>query len=185
MVAIGRKTQGPKPSKYLPKNIEDELRHLVLDGVEDSPPVGGDAPQLIIPNVETGCHGTYFQRGDGVEFYFHHKVGQCQCMVLGTHEVTTYQIPRLLDDYRIQLIRGRGFPFRVEPKLAAIVVMKTFMGLHVPEELRIFAEADDLEIDLATREERPASGKGKGKLLEQIPEEEDDDECEDVKDEEA
>ncbi|KAJ8127734.1 hypothetical protein O1611_g5900 [Lasiodiplodia mahajangana] len=186
MVAFARKRRGPRPSKYLPDDIEDGLRHLVLDGVEDFRPVGGDAPQLIIPNPESGCHGTYFIRRSGIEFFFHHSA-QCDCLIEGTPGVTTYQIPPILDDFRIQLIHGINVPFRLEPNLAAMVVMKTFLAMYVPKELRMSVEVDDPATDLAEREEIPDSGKGKGRQLEGIPEEEsqDVDEWEGIEDEET
>ncbi|KAJ8111373.1 hypothetical protein ONZ43_g5636 [Nemania bipapillata] len=140
MVSIPRQRTGPKRSKHLPEVIERELRILVLDAVEDSRAPGGEVPQLIIGNPESGCHGTYFHGHDGIEFFFHHCqmkfATECKCIAKDTSG-ETYQIPDELDRYRIQLIRGRKVPFRLEPKLAAMVIMKIFLGMHVPEELRM------------------------------------------------
>ncbi|GAW13380.1 hypothetical protein ANO14919_027640 [Xylariales sp. No.14919] len=49
----------------------------------------------------------------------------------------THQISPDLDGYRIRLVCGEGVPFRFEPKLAAMVVMKIFLGTGVSESLQM------------------------------------------------
>ncbi|KAI0876169.1 hypothetical protein GGS24DRAFT_452170 [Hypoxylon argillaceum] len=141
MISTPRDRAGPKRSKYLPKAIEDELRILVLDCVDDFGALGGKAPQIIIGNPESGCHGTYFQRRDGTEFIFHHCkmkfAMQCKCTVQAANGATTYQIPDDLDRYRVRLIRGENVPFRLEPNLAAMVTMKIVLGMSLPEVLKM------------------------------------------------
>ncbi|KAI3318959.1 hypothetical protein HD806DRAFT_539664 [Xylariaceae sp. AK1471] len=149
MVVIPRKrSTGPKPSKCLPKKIENELRILVFDAVDEFRPIGGKAPEIIIGNTESGCHGLCFHKPDGTQFVFHHTKMQfateCKCLVPaapGDGDKMTYQLPQNLDRYRIRLIRGRNVPFRLEPRLAAMVVMKLFLGMAVPEPLRLKALA--------------------------------------------
>ncbi|KAI8631556.1 hypothetical protein F5Y19DRAFT_463266 [Xylariaceae sp. FL1651] len=140
MVAIPPKRTGPKPSKYLPKKLEDELRAVVFDAVDGFPSIG-EAPKIIIGNGVSGCYGLYYHEPDGTEFIFHHWTMQfatgCKCLVRRMPKDTTTQLPEDLDKLRIRLIRGKDVPFRLEPKLAAMVVMKLFLGLPVPEQLRI------------------------------------------------
>lgn len=62
----------------------------------------------------------------------------CGCMVRGEPETSTYDIPPRLDEYRLELILGIGKSgIKMEPKLAAMVVMKLFLGMEVPEVLRM------------------------------------------------
>ncbi|KAI0968370.1 hypothetical protein F4678DRAFT_464435 [Xylaria arbuscula] len=136
----------PRPSRYLPQDIENELRTQVLDAVEavgqkPSPAGNIEGPQIIIGNLESGCHGTYFHGPGGTEFFFHHckmqYATQCKCIAQAGGGDTTYQIPVDLNSYRIRLILGQGVRYRLEPKLAAIVAMKTFLGMSVPKPLRM------------------------------------------------
>ncbi len=160
MVAFSARRRGPELSKYyLPKAIETELRTRVLDAVEESHPVGDNgAPQIIIGNLNSGCHGTYFHRADGTEFIFHHckmkYASQCKCIVKAAAGDTTYQIPEDLDEYRIRLIFGKNVPYRLEPKLAGMVAMKIFLGMSVPQPLRMNALPD---IDEEAMDEEPTS----------------------------
>ncbi|KAI0009593.1 hypothetical protein F4779DRAFT_617488 [Xylariaceae sp. FL0662B] len=131
------------------KELEDELRVLVFD-FNEAPSrhlaqrsVLSKEPHIIIGNVESGCHGLYFVRPDGTEFVFHHAslkyATQCRCLERGEPGDMTLQLPDYLDYHRLQLIVGRG-P-RMEPKLAAMVVMKLFLGMDVPEPLRFDPES--------------------------------------------
>ncbi|KAI1302862.1 hypothetical protein F5Y03DRAFT_396084 [Xylaria venustula] len=138
--------KGPRPSRYPPQDIENELRIQVLDAVEvkkQAPrPTGNDeAPQVIIGNLESGCRGTYFHGPCGTEFVFHYckmqYATQCKCIIQAAGEDTTYQLPADLDRHRIRLILGQGVRYRLEPKLAGIVAMKIFLGMDVPEPLRM------------------------------------------------
>ncbi|KAI0534734.1 hypothetical protein GGR58DRAFT_520116 [Xylaria digitata] len=141
MVKIPGKAPGPKPSRHLPKAVERELRIGVLDAVEEFHATGGNSPQIIIGNLESGCHGIYFHRPSGTEFIFHHckmkYATGCKCIARAAVGETTYQIPPHLDKYRLGFILGRNVPFRLEPKLAAMVVMKIFLGMSVPEPLQL------------------------------------------------
>ncbi|KAI0453487.1 hypothetical protein F5B21DRAFT_479468 [Xylaria acuta] len=143
MIAIPRKRGGPKLSKYLPETLESQLRANVLDAVDDFSALGSNnGPQLIIGNLNSGCHGTYSHRREGTEFIFHHcKMAystQCRCIVRSSSAgETTFQIPQYLDDHRLRLIFGKcdDVPWRLEPKLAAMVAMKIFLGMDVPAPL--------------------------------------------------
>ncbi|KAK8121681.1 hypothetical protein PG984_010351 [Apiospora sp. TS-2023a] len=62
----------------------------------------------------------------------------CGCVVRGEPETSTFDIPPRLDEYRLELILGIGKSgIKMEPKLAAMVVMKLFLGMEVPEVLRM------------------------------------------------
>ncbi|KAI2631271.1 hypothetical protein GGS21DRAFT_524095 [Xylaria nigripes] len=139
MVLLARRDTGPKPSKYIPKDMENELRVLVMDAVEGFPIPIANFPQLIIGNVESGCHGVYLY--NPTKFAFHHCkmecATQCKCVVQDTHVESTYRLPADLEEYRQCLINGTNVPFRLESKLAAMVVMKIFLGMVVPEPLRM------------------------------------------------
>ncbi|KAI1744968.1 hypothetical protein F4680DRAFT_171816 [Xylaria scruposa] len=154
MIPIPRNQAGPKPSKSLPRALEDELRIGVLDAVNNFHPLGGrNAPDLILVNVESGCHGTYSQRPDGVQFVFHHRKmahsTQCKCIVRSSSATvqSTFQLPEELDDHRLLLIFGKyhDVPWRLEPKLAAMVAMKIFLGMEVPDPLGMNAPARTIE----------------------------------------
>jgi hypothetical protein len=131
--AVGN--SGPVSSRTLPKELEDEIRSMVFDkgnGPADK------KPQLIIGNRDTGCHGVFYERADGSEFIFYHSMDHkdpCGCIVKGEPGSSTWQIPQALDDHRIWLI-FLSDPC-MEPVLAAMVVMKLYLGLHVPEQFRI------------------------------------------------
>ncbi|KAI0446887.1 hypothetical protein F4803DRAFT_546740 [Xylaria telfairii] len=150
MITTPRNRAGPKPSRYLPRAIENELRTQVLDAVDDfRTSREKNSPELILMNIESGCHGTYSHRHDGVVFIFHHcrTASACKCLVSSSSTAgeTTYQIPKDLDDHRISLIFGKypHVPWRLEPKLAAMVIMKVFLGIDVPAPL-------GMEIPVAT-----------------------------------
>ncbi|KAH8168098.1 hypothetical protein CIB48_g123 [Xylaria polymorpha] len=143
MITTPRHRAGPTLSRYLPRTIESELRTQVLDAVDDyRTSREKNSPQLILMNTESGCHGTYSHRHDGVVFVFHHcktayATTQCQCLVRSSAGEPTYQIPQDLDDHRMNLIFGRysHVPWRLESKLAAMVTMKLFLGMEVPAPL--------------------------------------------------
>ncbi|KAI0554369.1 hypothetical protein F4679DRAFT_294445 [Xylaria curta] len=154
MIPIPRNQTGLKPSKWLPRALEDELRIGVLDAVNNFHPLAGrNTPDLILVNVESGCHGTYSQRPNGVQFVFHHcKMAhstQCRCIVRSATEETTFQIPEELDDHRLLLMFGKyhDVPWCLEPKLAAMVAMKIFLGMEVPEPLGIEAPVRTIELE--------------------------------------
>ncbi|RYC58902.1 hypothetical protein CHU98_g7300 [Xylaria longipes] len=158
MITIPRKQAGPKPSKYVPESLERQLRTQVLDSVDDRALGGKNEPQLIIGNVASGCHGTYTQHFDGVEFIFHHSkmtyATTCKCVSQTAAGEATFQIPKALDDHRVRLILGtyNDVPWPLEPKLAAIVAMKIFLGMDVPAPLGVKHPAGDTEL---AREEVP------------------------------
>ncbi|KAK8850980.1 hypothetical protein PGQ11_013459 [Apiospora arundinis] len=142
----------PRPSKTLSAELEDDLRVLVFD-------VGDGAfngePTLIVGNPDTNCHAVFWAKPDRTEFVFHHGRmkeradptstlettnydKECGCMVRGENETSTFHIPPRLDEYRLELILGIGRGgIKMEPKLAAMVVMKLFLGMEVPEVLRM------------------------------------------------
>ncbi len=128
---------GIRTSKYIPWQLEKELRQLVFDA--GHVPNDDDYPQLIVGNAGSSCHGTYYVGPDGVYFVFHHnKHGPrkpCKCFVRGDPNIPTYELPQELDEYRIRLIEGKE-PIRMEPLFAAMVIMKLFLGMEVPEEVR-------------------------------------------------
>ena len=126
-----------KRSKYLSKQLENELRGLVIDagpGRRDA-----DEPQLIVMNPDSCCHGAYHVGRRGVEFFFHHdkwgKHRPCACFVKGGPKNPTLRLPPELDAYRIRLIEGHE-PIRMEPLYAAMVIMKIFLGMDLPEEIQ-------------------------------------------------
>lgn len=126
-----------KRSKYLPKKLENELRGLVIDAGQAR---NHDDPQLIVMNPDTCCHGVYHVGRRGVEFFFHHnkwggKHRPCECFVKGGPSSPTLRLPPELDAYRIRLIEGRE-PIRMEPLYAAMVIMKIFLGMKLPEEIQ-------------------------------------------------
>ncbi|KAI2610586.1 hypothetical protein GGR54DRAFT_373932 [Hypoxylon sp. NC1633] len=130
--------QPPKPSKTLSRELEVELRVGVFDQADGS----DDDPQLIIGNIESGCYGLCHIKGAKTTFIFHHvrmsQATKCRCLVRGKLGDKTTQIPDELKAHRDQLtVSGRH---QMEPKLAAMVVMKIFLGLQVPEQLRIKQE---------------------------------------------
>lgn len=126
-----------KRSKYLPFKLEQELRRLVFDAGEGQ---SGDAPQLIIGNSDSCCHGVYHARSDGVEFIFHHNKlrphGPCACFVQGEPDTFFFQLPEALDEFRVRLVEGKE-PVQMEPLYAAMVIMKLFLGMELPEELGV------------------------------------------------
>ncbi|KAI1084235.1 hypothetical protein F5B20DRAFT_593363 [Whalleya microplaca] len=144
-----RNHPGPQPSRFLAKELEDELRVDVFDFDEPPSkfpfwrPKRSNQPDIIIGNVKSGCHGLYHVRRNGVEFTFHHArmagATECKCLEPGTPDQATFQIPDYLNYHRLQLMYGRG-P-RMEHKLAAMVVMKLFLGLDVPAPLRFNPES--------------------------------------------
>ncbi|KAI0516932.1 hypothetical protein F5B22DRAFT_646277 [Xylaria bambusicola] len=148
--------RGPFPSKYLPFALESELRQGVCDAVKDfRPPAGNTAPQIIIGNPESGCHGTYFRSRHGTQFIFNHckmkHVTQCNCRMKEAVGEATLRLPDDLDEYRIRLIQGQDVPYPLEPRLAAMVVMKIFLGMKVPAPLRM-SFLEDAERQIADAE---------------------------------
>lgn len=134
-----------KRSKYLSQELEKELRRLVLDA-GDGP--CGLSPQLIVANPDSYCHGLYYVQPDGVEFMFHHNkiqnYGPCACFIPGEPDSFYSQLPQELDDYRIRLIEGSE-SIQIEPLFAAMVIMKIFLGLEVPEAFRFVPWKPKLE----------------------------------------
>ncbi|KAK7913875.1 hypothetical protein PG985_011578 [Apiospora marii] len=168
----------PKPSKTLPREVEEELRVLAFDMGDGA---FNGAATLIVGNPDTNCHAVFWAKPDRTEFVFHHgrlkdKANDphksysgssnksfsssvsssshsnsmmsdhtadsdkcCGCMVRGEPETSTFDIPPRLDEYRLELILGIGKSgIKMEPKLAAMVVMKLFLGMEVPEVLRMY-----------------------------------------------
>lgn len=122
-------------SQTLPREVEDQIRVLVFDRGNARK---DDSPRLIVGNTETACHGLYYARRHGVEFVFHHRRLRtspgCHCLIPGESNSTTFQISQELDEHRLRLI-GVDEP-RMEPELAAMVIMKLFLGIQVPEPFR-------------------------------------------------
>ncbi|KAI1777297.1 hypothetical protein F4818DRAFT_457176 [Hypoxylon cercidicola] len=123
-------------SKRLPRELEDQLKDFVFDA-GDGPYMG--MPQLIIGNAESCCHGVCHIKSGGIEFMFHHAKGkyntECGCIIKCEPNDETLQLPAELELHRLKLM-FRG-PYKMEAKFAAIVVMKLFLGIEVPKELRI------------------------------------------------
>ena len=168
----------PRPSKTLPREVEEELRVLAFDMGDGA---FNGAATLIIGNPDTNCHAVFWAKPDRTEFVFHHgrlkdkandpkkssysgsssksfssstsssssssilsdhtadnRDKSCGCMVRGAPETSTLDIPPRLDEYRLELILGIGKSgIKMEPKLAAMVVMKLFLGMEVPAVLRM------------------------------------------------
>lgn len=142
----------PRPSRTLSPELEDELRVLVFD-VGDGRFNG--EPTLVVGNPDTNCHAVFWAKPDRTEFVFHHgrlreradptstlettnRDKRCGCVVRGEPETSTLDMPPRLDEYRLELIMGIGRGgIKMEPKLAAMVVMKLFLGMEVPEVLRM------------------------------------------------
>ncbi|CAJ2500495.1 Uu.00g033480.m01.CDS01 [Anthostomella pinea] len=140
-MSISRRSRDHRTSKYLPPELENELKvHVFIQEALASSYLSG--PQLIIGNVDSGCHAVFHENEDGTRFYFHHArmvygTG-CRCIAKGERGDISEQIPAELDSHRIQLILGEGpSGHRMEPKFSAMVVMKIFLGMDVPEELRM------------------------------------------------
>ncbi|KAI1387787.1 uncharacterized protein F4822DRAFT_430532 [Hypoxylon trugodes] len=128
----------PRRSRRISEELEDEIREYVFDQGDDHESFNED-PQLIIGNTHTGCYGLYYVLVEGTLFTFHHaNMGYdtvCNCLVKGEPGDETIQIPDYLDHHRIWLITSG--PPRMEPKLAAMVAMKLFLGLKVPQQCRM------------------------------------------------
>lgn len=137
----------PRPSRKLPRELENELKVGVFDQGDDQ--YNGD-PQLIIANSESGCYGLCHMRPEGTGFIFHHAsiayATTCGCLDKMNPGCMSLQIPAELDLYRVKLITTP--PYRMEPKFAAMVVMKLFLGLKVPEQL-IMERESELKIEKA------------------------------------
>ncbi|OTB09310.1 hypothetical protein M426DRAFT_6588 [Hypoxylon sp. CI-4A] len=158
-MAFAPRERPPRRSRLLPKELEDELRVLVFDQGNNT--YNGD-PDLIIGNPETGCYGLCYLNPNGTKFIFHHVATKyattCKCLVHGEKGDETFQIPHSLDLQRLRLILIG--PIRMEPKLAAMVVMKAFLGMELPEQLRLprhtRREPQDLQASQESRESKEA-----------------------------
>ncbi|KAI2469624.1 hypothetical protein F4781DRAFT_442532 [Annulohypoxylon bovei var. microspora] len=150
-MASGPKRQ-PGRSQTLLQGLEDDLRVGVFD--QGDGPYNGD-PELIVPNGRSGCFGLYLITPDGVEFIFHHATMKhattCDCLTKMNPGDTTFQIPAELDDHRLRLMQQR--PYRMGPKLAAMVIMKLFLGLEVPEPLCIKQKIENEYVNIETQAE--------------------------------
>ncbi|KAK8075792.1 hypothetical protein PG997_010455 [Apiospora hydei] len=142
----------PRPSKTLSRALENELRVLAFD-IGDGHFNG--EPTLLIANPDSNCHAVFWAKPDRTEIVFHHgrlkekadptsttettnDDKHCGCMVKGAPGTSTFDIPPRLDEYRLELILGIGRSgIKMEPKLAAMVVMKLFLGMEVPKALRM------------------------------------------------
>ncbi|KAH9883855.1 hypothetical protein F4778DRAFT_615633 [Xylariomycetidae sp. FL2044] len=129
----------PRPSRFLSRALEDALRV----GVFDQEPTGpNDDPMMIIPNGGSGCHAIMYERADGIELVFHHQemvyASGCRCVVRGAKGAPTLDLPEDLDLHRVGLIFGiNRDKVQMESRLAAMVVMKVFLGLDVPEVMKM------------------------------------------------
>ncbi|KAI0836353.1 hypothetical protein F5Y06DRAFT_298716 [Hypoxylon sp. FL0890] len=126
----------PKPStrqsQRIPWELEEALRVGVFDRGDKA--YNGD-PDLTIGNPQSGCFGVCHLAPEGTRFIFHHqsmaRAKKCNCFIRGKMGGKTSQIPRELESLRMYLI-VLG-PYRMEPKFAAMVVMKLFLGLEIPD----------------------------------------------------
>ncbi|KAI1208285.1 uncharacterized protein F4807DRAFT_462006 [Annulohypoxylon truncatum] len=129
------------------QGLEDEIKVGVFD--QGNVPYNGD-PQLIVPNGRSGCYGLYLITPEGVEFIFHHATMKfattCGCLTKMNPGETTFQLSAALDDYRLRLIRQKQY--RIGPKLAAMIVMKLFLGLEIPEPFHARRQTEIKEPDL-------------------------------------
>ncbi|KAI1141804.1 hypothetical protein F5Y05DRAFT_423489 [Hypoxylon sp. FL0543] len=127
-------TPSIRESERIPWELEEALREGVYDRGDDA--YNGE-PDLIITNPESGCFGVCHLNPEGTSFIFHHQAmacaTTCKCFIRGRTGDTTFQIPRELESFRMQLIVLE--PYRMEPKFATMAVMKLFLGLKVPDEL--------------------------------------------------
>ncbi|GAP85010.1 hypothetical protein SAMD00023353_3900460 [Rosellinia necatrix] len=139
-------------SKILPREMEKELRTLVIDP-QDAPAVvwDGEAPRLTLVNPDSGCAGIMLRREDGDEFVFYHRIARtapspttttaaaapCGCFASGVYGDVTRQLPQHLDAHRLELMLGEKVRYRLSSQLAAMVALKLFLGMDVPEPLRI------------------------------------------------
>ncbi|KAI1769364.1 hypothetical protein GGR53DRAFT_461524 [Hypoxylon sp. FL1150] len=144
-MSFGPRRQPLKHSKRLKRDIEDELRVLVFDAEED--PTDRKVQQLIIGNPVSLCNGFAYISGEGphdTTFVFHHAVGegrytvQCGCIKKHEADERTTELPLKLQLHRLKLMFRP--PYKLEAKYAAMVVMKLYLNMPVPEELQIKAE---------------------------------------------
>lgn len=139
---------GVLQSRVLPKEIEAELRVDVLDG--GFIPRDGN-PQIIIVNQKTGCRGHYYPKGSGGEeekkFVFWHDRNQttaeCACLVKSAADTDlTWEVPDELENWRLWLITE----LHLEPKFVAMVLIKLYLGMYVPEPLNgLFEQEEEIE----------------------------------------
>ncbi|KAI0160116.1 hypothetical protein GGR57DRAFT_456449 [Xylariaceae sp. FL1272] len=132
MVQVTPIRVGLKRSRYVPKDLEIDLclNAVLTENINDE-----DVPHIIVLNCHTGCMGQYYLlRSGGAQFIFHHDQ-QCDCWLGGEPKKPLLQLPEPLDEFRLDLLRGRNVPYRMESRFAAIMVMKLFLGMEVPPEL--------------------------------------------------
>ncbi|KAI1259727.1 hypothetical protein F5Y18DRAFT_433038 [Xylariaceae sp. FL1019] len=132
MVQVAPIKTGLKRSKYIPKHLETELcrNTLFTENTSDE-----DVPQIIVSNSHSECTGQYYRlRNGGIQFIFHHKE-QCDCWIPGEPKHPLLQLPKALDGFRLNLIRGRDVPYRMESRFAALMVLKLFLNMDVPADL--------------------------------------------------
>jgi hypothetical protein len=124
-------------SKVLPREIEAELRVDVLDGGFVS---RDDNPQVIITNHATGCRGHYYpnrtQDGQKMFVFWHSQMVddaiKCDCIIKSEPgSAMTWVIPEVLDKWRTWLVTE----LNLESKFVAMVVVKLYLGMYVPEPL--------------------------------------------------
>ncbi|KAI0139064.1 hypothetical protein F4776DRAFT_617921 [Hypoxylon sp. NC0597] len=128
----------PKPmvrqSKMLPWAMENELREGVFEKGDGS---SNEDPDLIIKNPQSGCFGVCHLAPEGTSFVFYHEsmanVEACTCYI-GPERGPVFEIPRRVVPLRMRLMGIIG-PCRMELKYAAIIIMKLFLGIKVPDEL--------------------------------------------------
>ncbi|KAI6082080.1 hypothetical protein F4821DRAFT_274448 [Hypoxylon rubiginosum] len=158
-------------SKRLPREIEDQLRVLVFDA-EDGP-YDPAVPQLIIGNPESLCNGLCYisDKGPyGSKFVFRHAASEgkytTECGCIKKYEVDgrSTDIPIKLQIHRLHLMFRH--PYRLEPKYAAMVVMKLFLNMPVPEQLQIKPEEWD-EAEKKEAEKKEAKKKAEEKKEEE------------------
>ncbi|KAK7986986.1 hypothetical protein PG996_006406 [Apiospora saccharicola] len=155
----------PRLSKTLPRDVEEELRVLCFDMGDGA--FNGAATLIVgNPDTNCHAvfwakpdrtefvfhHGRLKEKSSDPNKSFSSSCSDtssmssgydntdkcCGCMVRGEPETSTFDIPPRLDEYRLELILGIGKSgIKMEPKLAAMVVMKLFLGMEVPEVLRM------------------------------------------------
>jgi hypothetical protein len=134
-----------------PKEIVDELRKDVEELPKDVDPSDFDSPpgHIYIRNPASGCSGTFWvlssQGEEGVFRFVHNSqdASACQCIIrrAGEEVTTPTGLPDYMDIYRLDILLGRSVPYRLEPMLAAMAVLKIYLGIEVPRVLRSMTAA--------------------------------------------
>ncbi|KAI0022447.1 hypothetical protein F4780DRAFT_197974 [Xylariomycetidae sp. FL0641] len=135
-MSLAPKNKGLVPSSLLPAELVKEIRDMVIEKTEGRRGAAGD-PDIIVGNQFSACQGVCYLRAAGPVFHFTHRVANyptlCSCLVKGNRGEEVVQLPEILDLHRHGLVLGVGRLPKMESRFAAIVVMKMFLGLDVPD----------------------------------------------------